>query len=188
MNAELTEWQRKKFSALFDLFDNDGDSVLDESELEGSMERLQVETGWPENSRVLSHVSARWKVFLRKLFAGSPHLTVQKWLEMLARYLNEDRKLRSENPEHRGGLEEFAQLLFLLLDRDRNSEIDYHEFLLFFYAVGRHDSEAQDSFDKLDTDQDGFIKKTEMEDLALAFFHGAEPGGHADWLFGPPPK
>ena len=43
-------------------------------------------------------------------------------------------------------------------------------------------------FDKLDTDQDGFIKKTEMEDLALAFFHGAEPGGHADWLFGPPPK
>ncbi len=188
MKAELTEWQRKKVSALFDLFDIDGDGTVDESELDGAMERLQVETGWPENSRVLSHVTARWKLFLRSLFLDTPFLKEPKWLDYISTRLAEDREKRSQTPEYRGGLEEVAQLLFLLLDRDRNSKIDYEEFLIFFYALGLRDSQAQDCFDKLDTDEDGFLLKSEVEDMTLEFFHGASPGSHGDWLFGPPPE
>lgn len=188
MKAELTEWQIKKFAALFDLFDNDGDATIDESDLDGSMERLQVDTGWPENSRVLSHVAARWKVFLNSLFRTSPHLTEQRWLDYLAKELSQDRRHRSESDDHRGGIEEMAQLLFLLLDRDRNSKIDQEEFLIFFYALGQRDSQAEECFEKLDTDGDGFLSKSEMEDMALEFFHSAEPGAHGDWLFGPPPS
>lgn len=187
MKVELTEWQVKKFVSLFDLFDIDGDQVVDETELDGAMERLQVDTGWPENSRVLSHVTARWKVFLRALFSDSPHLTEQKWLDILGRYLENDRQKRSENSEHRGSFEEVAQLLFLLLDRNRDSKIDLQEFLIFFYAMGRNDSQAEESFEKLDTNEDGFLEKSEMEDMTLEYFHGAEPGSHGDWLFGPPP-
>lgn len=187
MQAELTDWQSKKLVALFDLFDNDGDEIIDEAELEGAMERLQLDTGWPENSRVLSHVSARWKIFLRSLFRRSPHLKESDWLRYMARLLAEDRRLRKEDSDHRGGLEEFAQLLFLLLDRDRNSTIDQEEFLIFFYALGRNGREAEESFEKLDTDEDGMVTKSEFEDMTLEFFHGAKPGSHGDWLFGPPP-
>lgn len=187
MKAELTDWQAKKFRTFFDLFDTDGNQTIDEAELDGGMERLQIDTGWPEHSRVLSHVTARWKIFLRSLFQDTPVLTEQKWLDYVARYLQKDRQQRSENPGHRGGLEEFAQLLFLLLDRDRNSKIDYQEFLILFYALGRHDSDAEEAFEKLDTDQDGFLQKSELEDMTLEFFHGSEPGSHGDWLFGPPP-
>lgn len=187
MSAEMTEWQKKKLSALFDLFDSDGDQSIDETELEDSMERLQIETGWPESSRVLSHVTARWKGFLQNLFAQTPYLTEQKWLDLISRYLAKDRQSRSANPAHRGGLEEFAQLLFLLLDRDRNSMIDLKEYQMFFYALGLDSLQAEECFEKLDTDEDGFLKKTEFEDMTLEFFHGAKSGSHGDWLFGTPP-
>jgi len=188
MSSELTPWQVKKFKTLFDLFDNSGNGTTDESELDGAMERLQLDTGWPENSRVLSHVTARWKIFMRGLFVDSPLLTEQKWLDYMGRYLERDRQNREENPEFRGGLEELAQLLFLLLDRDRNSLIDYHEFLIFFYALGRNDEQAADCFEKLDLDEDGFLSKREIEDMTLEYFHGAQPGSAGDWLFGPPPR
>lgn len=188
MNGELTDWQVKKFRALFDLFDNDGDKFIDESEFDGAMERLQVDTGWPAHSRVLSHVTARWKAFLLGLFAETPILTEQKWLDYLGRFLSKDRSDRSENPDHRGFLEEFSQLLFLLLDRDRNSQIDYEEFLIFFYALGQTDRLAEQCFEKLDSDGDGFLHKLEVEDLALEFFHGDKAGSRGDWFFGPPPS
>jgi Ca2+-binding EF-hand superfamily protein len=188
MSSGLTPWQVSKFKSLFDLFDMDGNGTTDESELEGAMERLQVNTGWPENSRVLSHVSARWKIFMRGLFIDSPMLTEQKWLDYLGQFLQKDREHRTENPNHRGGLEELGQLIFLLLDRDRNSMIDYHEFLIFFYALGRKDQQAEDCFDKLDTDEDGFLSKSHMEDMTLEYFHSAQPGSCGDWLFGPPPE
>jgi Ca2+-binding EF-hand superfamily protein len=188
MKAELTEWQKTKFAALFDLFDNDGNGTVDETEIDGAMERLQVDTGWPEHSRVLSHVTARWKIFLQSLFTDSPLLTEKKLQEYLGRLLAADRQKRSENAEYRGSLEEVAQLLFLLLDRDRNSKIDYDEFLIFFYALGCNDRNAEESFEKLDTDGDGFLQKSEFEDMTLEYFHGAEPGSHGDWLFGPPPE
>ena len=114
-------------------------------------------------------------------------LSEQKWLDFLGRFLRDDRENRTEDPGYRGGLEELAQLLFLLLDRDRNSLIDYQEFLIFFYALGRKDSHAEDSFEKIDTDEDGFLSKSEVEDMTLAYFHSAQPGSAGDWLFGPPP-
>ncbi|MFA5508132.1 MAG: hypothetical protein WC314_08785 [Vulcanimicrobiota bacterium] len=187
MSSQLTPWQVKKFKDLFDLFDNDGSGTTDETELDGLMERLQVDTGWPEHSRVLSHVSARWKLFLRSVFSGSPILTEQRWLEYLGRYLQKDRESRSRDANFRGALEELAQLMFLLLDRDRNSLIDYQEFLIFFYALGRNDHQADECFEKLDTDQDGFLSKREIEDMTLEYFHNIQPASSGDWLFGPPP-
>jgi Ca2+-binding EF-hand superfamily protein len=187
MSSELTSWQASKFKDLFDLFDSDGKGTTDESELEAAMERLQLDTGWPENSRVLSHVKARWNVFMRGLFRDSPILSEQRWLDFLGKFLKQDRERRAEDSNHRGGLEELGQLLFLLLDRDRNSLIDYQEFLIFFYALGRKDRHAEDSFEKLDTDEDGFLSKSEMEDMTLEYFHSTQPGSVGDWLFGPPP-
>lgn len=187
MRGELADWQVKKFSNLFDLFDVDGDGTVDEQEIDGCMERLLVETGWPESSRVSSHVTARWKIFLRSLFVDTPILTEQKWIDFLSRAVKRDRQAREQEANHRGHFEEVAQLLFLLLDRNRDSKIDFQEFLLFFYAVGQGDREAEQSFEKLDIDGDGLLDKQEMEEMALGFFHQAQAGSHSDWLFGPPP-
>ena len=188
MNTELTGWQSKKFLRLFDLFDNDGDEIVDEAEFQSALEGLLLESGWPENSRVLSHITGRWKVLSKGFFLDSPRLTSEKWLIHLRSFLAEDRRARASEQAHRGLLEELAQLLFLLLDRDRNSLINYSELLIFYYALGLTDQDAESCFEKFDTDRDGSISKTEMEDMILEFFHGAAPGKHGDWLFGPPPE
>lgn len=188
MRGELSSWQQEKLGVLFDLLDNDGDGRLEENELQSMLDRLWVDTGWPESSRVVRHVQSRWRSLLDTLFSERSGLTRGNWLAALSRALSSDCQRRLAQESYRGPVEEFAQLLFMLLDRDRNGEIDPEEFLLFFYTIGRRDEEAEQSFRQLDLDGDGVLSKREVEDLALEFFHSCEPGSSGDWLFGPPQK
>jgi Ca2+-binding EF-hand superfamily protein len=187
MSKFLSDWQREKLQGLFDLLDNNGDGRLEEAELQTMLERLRFDTGWPESSRVAWHVDARWKLFLRSLFSSKTGLAVEDWLDFFDRFLQKDRDSRIAVQAYRGPVEEFAHLLFLMLDRDRNNEIDPQEFLLFFYALGRRDQDAQECFERMDRNSDGVLQRSEVEDLALEFFHSAHPGSLGDWLFGPPP-
>ena len=187
MSTVLSEWQQEKLRSLFDLLDNDGDGRLEEAELQTMLERLRFDTGWPESSRVAWHVDARWKLFLKALFADKIGLTRDHWLDFFARFLEQDRRNRVNVKAYRGPVEEMAHLLFMMLDRDRDHQIDPQEFLLFFYALGRRDDDAEQSFQRLDLDGDGVLHRDEVEDLALEFFHSTEPGSSGDWLFGPPP-
>jgi Ca2+-binding EF-hand superfamily protein len=187
MSTVLSEWQREKLRGLFELLDNDGDGRLEEAELQTMLERLRFSTAWPESSRVVWHVDARWKLFLRALFSNSTGLDMDHWLDFFARFLQRDRENRVQEKAYRGPLEELAHLLFLMLDRDRDHQIDPQEFLLFFYALGRRDQDAEQSFQHLDRNGDGVLHRNEVEDLALEFFHSTDPGSSGDWLFGPPP-
>ena len=188
MRGKLSDWQITKLSALFELLDSDGDGRLEENELKAVLERLRVETGWPAGSRVTRHVEARWQTLLTRLFTGRSTLTCAHWLDTFAQTLSKERELRIASESYRGPVEEFAQLLFLLLDQDRNGEIAPEEFLLFIYAIGRHDRDGQQSFLQLDVDGRGTLRKGNVEDLALEYFHSAEQGSAGDWLFGPPPE
>ena len=186
MKNGLSSWQQEKFLQLFDIIDNDGDGRLDENELEFLFERLRLSTGWPETSRVTSHVGARWKRLVSILFTAKTHLSHETWLDQCDRFLSQDRESRVQQDRYRGPIEEMAQLLFLILDRDRNSQIDPAEFALFFEAIGLGAGEAEKSFERLDRNQDGYLERKEVEDMALEFFHSTEPGSSGDWLFGPP--
>lgn len=188
MTSALSEWQKEKLHGLFEILDNDGDGRLEEGELQTMLERLRIDTGWPESSRVVWHVEARWKLFLKSLFAAKTGLDSSDWLAYFGEFLQRDRDSRVGANAYRGPLEEMAHLLFLMLDRDRDDRIDPHEFLLFFYALGRRDSDAQECFQRLDRNGDGVLKREEVDDLALEFFHSTEPGSSGDWLFGHPPK
>lgn len=185
MQSELSSWQQEKLGFLFDLFDNDGDGRLEENELVTVVDRLWLETGWPENSRVVRHVCSRWKAMTARLFRERTSLTREHWLEALAQTLSRDRENRMKAESYRGPVEEFAQMLFMLLDRDRNGQIALEEFLLLFYALGQRDEDAEEIFQRLDLDGDGALSKREIEDLALEFFHSPKPGNSGDWLFGP---
>jgi Ca2+-binding EF-hand superfamily protein len=188
MSSSLSDWQNSKLQGLFDILDNDGDGRLEEAELETMLEQLRIDTGWPESSRVVGHVMARGKLFFSSLFRDRTGLGSQDWLEYFSDFLEKDRNARVGATAYRGPVEEMAHLLFLLLDRDRNDGIDPHEFLLFIYALGRRDGEADESFQHLDRNGDGMLQRGEVEDLALEFFHSTEPGASGDWLFGPPPR
>ena len=188
MSSSLSEWQVEKLQGLFDILDNDGDGRLEESELETMLDQLSIDTGWPESSRVVGHVMARGRIFFRSLFSEKTALSGTDWLEYFAAFLERDRKNRLESAGYRGPVEEMAHLLFLLLDRDRNDAIDPQEHLLFIYALGRRDGEADESFQRLDLNGDGVLQRGEVEDLALEFFHSTEPGSAGDWLFGRPPR
>lgn len=187
MLSELSSWQQAKLRDLFRRLDNNGDGRLEEGELRGILERLWVDTGWPESSRVVSHVEARWRRFLKSLFLTRTGLDENDWLNHFDHFLKYDRERRVASEAYRGPVEELAHLFFLLLDRDRDDGVDPLEFSLFFYALGHRDEDTRACFERLDRNGDGSLQRGEVEDMALEFFHGSEPGASGDWLFGPPP-
>lgn len=186
--TEISSWQERKIESLFVLLDNDGNGRLEEPEMLSMLERLWLDAGWSETSRVVGHLSGRWKALLDRLFARRTSVTLADWRELIQRALLEDRSRRLAQASYRGPLEEVAQLLFLVLDRDRDHGIDEVEFSLFFHALGHGHEDSLNCFQRLDKNQDGRLERQELEDLILDFFHGTEPGGHGDWLFGPPPR
>ncbi len=187
MRSELSPWQQAKLRDLFGKLDNDGDGRLEEGELRGVLERVWVDTGWPESSRVVSHVEARWRRFLQALFQAKTGLSEGDWLDHFGAFLKADREGRVGSEGYRGPVEELAHLFFLLLDRDRDNGVDPLEFSIFFYALGHRDEATRTCFERLDRNGDGSLQRDEVEDMALEFFHGSEPGASGDWLFGPPP-
>lgn len=188
MKGELTKWQVEKMVGLFDLLDNDGDHTIDETDLDFVMERLLLFTEWPENSRVFARVLARWKTLLETLFADSLLLTEQKWVEQISGYLKKESDRHSKDANYSGIIEEIGDLLFLILDRDRDKKIGYEDFLLFFDAIGQNERDAEECFEKIDSDEDGSIPKTEFIELLRDFFQGDSAGEPSDWMFGVPPN
>lgn len=187
MRSELSSWQQAKLRDLFEKLDGDGDGRLEEAELRSLLERIWVDTGWTESSRVVSHVEARWRRFLHSLFESRTALSESDWLTYFGSFLRRDREGRIGSESYRGPVEELAHLFFLLLDRDRDNGVDPLEFSIFFYALGHRDEAIRDCFRRLDRNGDGSLQRDEVEDMALEYFHGSKPGASGDWLFGPPP-
>lgn len=180
MKAELSPWQAEKIGNLFDLFDADCDGSLDEQELLDCLERLRVDLGWPETSRVYSHVTARWKLFLRHLFKDSPVLTRKRWVSLVGRSLAGGSTAESLT----SSLEEAAKLLVMLLDRDRDQRLKPEDFHHFFRALSSSEQEAEDAFERLDSTGDGALTELEMQVYLREYFCGKEPGSAGDHLFG----
>ncbi len=185
MKAELSAWQAEKIGKLFDLFDTDCDGCLDENELLASLERLRVDTGWPETSRVFSHVTGKWKLFLRALFQDSPVLNRQRFLTFMARFLNKAGNNGTSSSDGRRPLEESAKLLVMLLDRDRDNRLVPEDLHIFFRALGQSEAEADQAFEHLDPEESGYLPLEDVEKHLQEFFLSEEPGATGDWLFGP---
>jgi Ca2+-binding EF-hand superfamily protein len=180
----LTDFQRKKLSRTFQIYDADGDGIVTRADYERAGHNVAIANGFSpgsaESDSVTTAYLAAWEGMRR--MADQDHDGRVSLDEHLTAY---DHLLADAGP---GIFVAVCDASLNLIDLDHDGRISQHEYVtnLVGWAGGAiSEAAATDAFHRLDVNADGFITREEMLDIVREFFTSDDPGAHGNWLVGP---
>ncbi|MCP4604462.1 MAG: hypothetical protein GY847_28725 [Proteobacteria bacterium] len=177
----LTDLQTKKLTALFNVYDIDGDSYLELKDIQAVISNLSSVRGWAADSAEYQALEQKYLVM---------------WQNQVQMFdIDQDNRISLD--EHlqfhanifaAGQYEEFinalAGFVFDVFDSSGDGLITLAEFKGFYKAYNLAESEAEQVFPQLDLDGSGEISKDEMLQLVRDFHLSDDPKVAGNWLFG----
>lgn len=179
----LSEFQKKKLTRYFRVYDVDDDGVIGPTDFERVVENLRVLHGLDPDSSghrgLRSGYTRRWEAVCASADAdedGTVDLT--EWLIYWDGVLEDADRFADE-------VSTLAERLFDFFDLDEDDRLGPDEFCDFFAAYGLGATIARQIFVDLDLDGDGAISRREMVLMAQQFFRSDDPEAPGSRLFGP---
>src|SRR5688500_6227755 len=180
----LTEFQRKKLTRLFSLYDADDDGFIGKADYERAARNLcrahRYADGSAEYQSLFGVYMAAWEGLRRMADRdGDERVSLA---EHLAGY---DGMLGGAGPE---AFVRIAQMSTVLADQDKDGKVSRDEMttLLLAWADGAIDEAgAQAAFAKMDGDGDGFVSPEDMRRIVTEYFTSDDPDAPGNWM-GPP--
>ena len=177
----LTEFQKRKLTHVFGLFDNDHSAHVDKSDLDRVVENLagaiDAKAGSAGHRILEARYGDLWKVLEGIDADRDGRVTLDEWLRAMEAITGSEHKYDQV----------FGQMVdqvFDLLDHDGDSQVTSDEFVQWLGANNVSMKSARDAFRKIDLDHDGILSKDEMTYLMLDFFYSDDPKAPGNWLFG----
>ncbi|NET55004.1 MAG: hypothetical protein F6K47_01985 [Symploca sp. SIO2E6] len=177
----LTELQTKKWTRLFQVYDANGNGVVDKNDFEAIFQNVA-------EARNLTSGSSSYEQLHAKFIEDWEHLqkdadknndgTVElaEWLE------HGDHRINS--PDMYQTVIDLANQIFELLDLNGNGTISLEEYKIFYRSWRIPEELAAEVFPKLDLNGDGNLSKDEFVELVRQFHHSDDPSNPGNWLFG----
>jgi Ca2+-binding EF-hand superfamily protein len=173
----LSSVVQRKTTALFRLFDANGDGYWQRSDFEQFVERLARERGLdPGSSEVqaLSQVYMQlWESLRMADTDGDDRVTLDEALAF------QDQNFTPE------AVSAFAQAVFPVLDSDGDGSIGIDEYRSLLKASSIDPSVADETFPPLDADGDGRISRSEFEQLYQEYFLSDDADAPGSSIWGP---
>ena len=178
----LTELQTRKWKRLFDVYDADGNGVVEKRDFETIFQNFAV-------ARNLTPGSDRYEEFYAKFMEDWEHLRkdvdknnngqieLDEWLQ------HGDNRINS--PEMEQTNIDLVNQTLELLDLDGNGIITLYEYTIALQSWRVSADLAEEIFCKLDLNDDGVIDKAEFVELVRQFNMSDDPDAPGNFLFGP---
>ena len=181
----LTEFQTKKLTRLFRLYDTDDDGFIGKADYERAAGNLcrahRYAAGSAEYQGLHGVYMAAWEGLRRMADRdGDDRVSLA---EHLAGY---DAMLGGAGPE---AFVRIAQMSTVLADQDKDGKVSRDEMttLLVAWADGAVDEAgAHAAFGKMDLDGDGFVSPEDMRVIVTEYFTSEDPDARGNWMVGPP--
>ena len=177
----FTDLHRKKAARLFDLFDADGNGLLQRGDLDRTTANLAtaigVYVGSNEYAAVQARYSALWEIIEAVDADDDGKVTLDEWFAALERIAQND-----EDYDQTFG--RMAEVLFDLFDADQDGFISPLEFTSWLTAHGISPTDASTSFSAV-SEGGGQISKEKMLQLTSDFIRSDDPSKDGNMLFGP---
>ena len=179
----LTDFQKKKLTKVFALYDADHDGYIGKEDYERTARNLVTEYGFregsPEYQKVYASYLGAWEGTRRMADRDNDNRISLE--EHLAGY---DHMLATAGT---AAFQAISNNMLSLADIDGDgkwSESEYVRSLLAFGGGTIDTARASAAFKKLDGDGDGYIDQTEMVSITHDFFASNDPQARGNWLMG----
>ncbi|MDJ1185678.1 EF-hand domain-containing protein [Roseofilum casamattae] len=178
----LTPFQEKQWKRVFDIYDANGNGVIEKTDMEQKMAQIaQVSdlSSW-EYDRVYNHLmNINWHYM--ESSADLNHdgqVTFDEWKDYIGALLS--------TPGGKGELAFVVDMAFELFDTNGNGFITLDEYKAFYQCLGLDANLAEGVFHYLDgtTTHDNRIDYNDFMGLVNQFIQGEDSGAPGNYLFG----
>ena len=182
----LSDLKTRKLTKLFSMYDTQNTGVLQLSDFERIVHKLADLRGWypgsPEYENLLNKYAYRWvtmrgniKRWVNQKIGNKIHL--DEWLRY-HEMVQQDETYHQETTT-------LFNLLFDVIDLDNSGNLDRSEWKLLFQVFNIPVVYVEETFTKIDTNQDGSLSKEEVFPLLEEFYYSDDLDAVGNYIFGP---
>lgn len=181
----LTALQRRKLQLRFALLDTDANGHLSQEDYDLVALRLCAAFGHLPGTEAYERVHQAYLTLWEQLRAlmdteGTGQISLQQFMDGCEKLIAERSGDGVYPPVH-----DPVDLIFDMVDSDRNGVIDLREFTTWMHSYGVGPQDTVEAFDLLDADDDGVLNREELSAAAAAFYSSTDPADVGNYLFGP---
>jgi len=178
----LAEFQKKKLTRYFRVYDVDDNGTISLADFERVVENVRALYGADERSTIHRELRdgflQRWSALVASADKDSDgRVDLSEWLEYWEGVLQDDVRYETE-------VAAVTERLFQVFDTDEDGVLGADEFCNFFGVYGLSSAMARQVFTGLDQDGDGRVTRRELMGMAHQFYRGSDPDAPGNRLFG----
>lgn len=178
----LTELQTKKWTRLFQIYDADGNGVVEKADFETIFQTLaqakKLEVDTPKYDQLHDKFMEDWEHLQKDADTDNDgQVSLEEWLAHGDRRINDESMYQT--------VVDLANQVFELLDLDGNGVITVDEYKTILVSWRVSEEFAEEIFPKLDLNSDGHISKEELVELVRQFHTSDDPDAPGNSFFGP---
>jgi Ca2+-binding EF-hand superfamily protein len=179
----LTEFQKRKLTAMFHGQDGDHDGFLDQDDYEqytkGICEIQNFLPGSAEYEALHAQNMAVWEQVRQVADQdGDNRVSLEEFLRSYDITLN-DEKLSDQL------VRQYARSVMAVWDRDGNGRLSGVELVTLLGCYGVEGEAAREAFRHLDRDGSGYLTVEGLMERIEEFYRSEDPDAPGNWLFGP---
>ena len=179
----LSDLQRRKWIARFNLLDADKNGYIEKADYDLMIARFAKSFNSLPSSesyqRLVKLYDLNWKALASKADANKDGR------------VSRDEYLASVEADFmRGGAFErlsvpMGEEFFKMMDVNGDGVVSSDECVRFFVSMGLKESDAKETFRRLDRNGNGELTKAEVFQAAKEFYTGDDPNAPGNWSYGP---
>lgn len=179
----LSDFQTKKFTHLFRLYDADNNGEIDKNDYERRTQYLTEQRGFeldsPDYLQIRQRIMGDWEQLVFYVDADANDvITLAEFLDYSDYVLGSD-TMWQENAD------DTASFIIEVCDVDDDGSITLEEYGVFFKSYDLDDDQIQFAFEKLDADGDGLVTREELKAGLDQFGKSQNPDDAGNYMFGP---
>jgi Ca2+-binding EF-hand superfamily protein len=182
-SADLTDLQRRRLGSLFQAYDTNKDGYVGREDLERRFDAMARQLGLDAEGQRYQDMRAEYLQGWDRLQAGADsdndqRVTRDEFLDFMANAVI----------GREGG---FAQVMapalkvmVAVVDTDRDGRIGLAEFVTWQGGIGVAETDADQTFRRLDRDGDSFVTQDELIQALQEYFTSTDPDAPGNSLYG----
>jgi Ca2+-binding EF-hand superfamily protein len=179
----LTDLQKRKLNALFNLYDVDKNGFVEQADFEQIVHNLATTLGFQPGSPAYTRLHAGHMAIWNNVqqLSGAPgHQRVT-----LEEFLAGHDRLLSAKDRYLATIGHFGDSVIELSDQDGDGRLSQQEYVANLRSFNVDEAAANEAFRRLDRDGDGYLTHDEISRRVEEFFYSDDPQAPGNWLMGP---